>query len=189
MKPSRTLIALFSMGLAMTAGCTTANAGLDPIAAPQISPYRLGAGDEVRITVYGFDQMTNSYAVSDTGTISLPLLPPLTVAGQTVADVEQAVGAALKAKELVNDPSVSAQVVKYRPFFILGEVQRPGQYPYVPGMSVLTAVTIAGGYTFRAEKKKAVITRPTGNSIAKGSGEQTTLIAPGDTILIRESWF
>jgi len=189
MKPSRTLIALFSIGLAMTAGCTTANAGLDPIAAPQISPYRLGAGDEVRITVYGFDQMTNSYAVSDTGTISLPLLPPLAVGGRTVAEVEQSVGAALKAKELVNDPSVSAQVVKYRPFFILGEVQRPGQYPFVPGMSVLTAVTIAGGYTFRAEKKNATITRQSGNAVIKGSGDQTALIAPGDTILIRESWF
>jgi polysaccharide export outer membrane protein len=169
----------------MASGCASSSASLDPIAATSPSAYRLGAGDEIRVTVYGLDTLTNTYAVSDTGTVSMPLLAPIQVQGRTVDEAAAAIADGIRAKELVNAPSVSAQVIKYRPFFILGEVQRPGQYPYVPGMSVLTAVTIAGGYTFRAEKKSASITR----SGAKGRADPATAIQPGDTVQINESWF
>jgi polysaccharide export outer membrane protein len=97
--------------------------------------------------------------------------------------------AQLEGRELAVKPSVSAQVQKYRPFFILGEVQRPGQYPYVPGMSVLTAVSIAGGYTFRAETQYAAITRQNGEKIIKGRARQQTPVLPGDTIYVYEDWF
>ena len=179
------LIALLSVGLFMVSGCASSSATMDPLTAEAAAPYKLGAGDEVRVTVYGMDQLTNTYAVSDTGTISLPLLTPIPVQGRTVDEAATAIADNLRTKELVNAPSVSAQVIKYRPFFILGEVQRPGQYPYAPGMTVLTAVSVAGGYTFRAEKKSASITRGT----AKGRADPSTAIQPGDTIQINESWF
>ena len=95
----------------------------------------------------------------------------------------------IRARELVREPSVSVQVQKYRPFFILGEVQRPGQYAYVPGMSVLTAVSIAGGYTFRANKKRATIVRLVGTESIRGRALPETQIQPGDTINVPEAWF
>jgi polysaccharide export outer membrane protein len=176
-------------GLAVMSGCSASGARLASIDSSAPTPYRLGAGDEIRLTVYGLDPLTNSYVVSDTGTISLPLLPPVPVEGRTVAETETAVADAIRAKQLVNAPSVSAQIVKYRPFFILGEVQRPGQYPYVPGMSLLTAVSVAGGYTFRADTKHARVTRRAGSATTQGKADPTTSIQPGDTIQIVESWF
>src|SRR3546814_190974 len=95
----------------------------------------------------------------------------------------------LRHRDVIKDPSVSAQVLKYRPFFILGEVQRPGQYAYVPGMSVLTAVSIAGGYTFRADSKSASITRNEGDKIIKGQATPQTPVMPGDTVFVPEDWF
>jgi polysaccharide export outer membrane protein len=176
-------------GAIILPGSLAAGARLSPIGATTPSAYRLGAGDEIRVSVYGLDPLTNSYLVSDTGTISMPLLPPVSVEGKTVAETEMAVVDAIRAKQLVNAPSVSAQVVKYRPFFILGEVQRPGQYPYMPGMSLLTAVSVAGGYTFRADTKHARITRRSGSGTVEGRADPTTSIQPGDTILVKESWF
>jgi polysaccharide export outer membrane protein len=160
-----------------------------PIADAPPGPYRLGAGDEIRITVFGLDSATGTYVVGDGGTIAIPLLPPVMAAGKSADELQAAIVEALRARALLRDPSVSVQVQKYRPFFILGEVQRPGQYSYVPGMSVLTAVSIAGGYTFRANKKKAEIQRPVQGSLVKGDALPDTPVQPGDTINIKESWF
>lgn len=177
------------MGLAMLPGCSASGARLSPLASATPAPYRLGAGDEIRVTVYGLDPLTNTYLVSDTGTISMPLLSSVSVEGRTVAETEAAVAEAIRGKRLVNAPSVSAQVVKYRPFFILGEIQRPGPYAYVPGMSLLTAVSVAGGYTFRADTKHAKVRRRSGGATIEGKADPTTSIEPGDTIVISESWF
>lgn len=175
--------------LLLTMSCSSGLSGLSAIEPAQPAPYRLGPGDEIRITVLGFDALTNDYIVSDAGTISMPMLSVMNVQGKTTADLEHAVMAQLEGRELAVKPSVSAQVQKYRPFFILGEVQRPGQYPYVPGMSVLTAVSIAGGYTFRAETQYAAITRQNGEKIIKGRARQQTPVLPGDTIYVYEDWF
>ena len=175
--------------LVVCAACSTSTANLSSLPAQGLAPYRLGAGDEVRITVFGLDAMTNTYVVSDTGKISLPLIGAVSAEGQTVEQLEAAIGETLRTRDVVRNPSVSAQVQKYRPFFILGEVQRPGQYAYVPGMSVLTAVSIAGGYTFRAEKDRAVITRSGPEKIVQGMARPDTPILPGDTVLVKEAWF
>lgn len=175
--------------LLLATACTSTSSALAPIAAAPPGPYRLGAGDEVRITVFGLDAATNNYVVGDAGTIAVPLLPPVQAAGLTADELQATLAEAIQKRELMRSPSVSVQVQKYRPFFILGEVQRPGQYPYVPGMSVLTAVSIAGGYTFRADTKKAAILRPTGASVAKGGAGPDTLVQPGDTVSIPEAWF
>lgn len=175
--------------LLFATACASSSATLAPIAPAPPGAYRLGAGDEVRITVFGLDAATNSYVVGDAGTIAVPLLPPVAAAGRTAEELQASIVDAIKTRELLRAPSVSVQVQKYRPFFILGEVQKPGQYPYVPGMSVLTAVSIAGGYTFRADTKKAVILRPTAAGAAKGSAKADTPVQPGDTVNILEAWF
>jgi polysaccharide export outer membrane protein len=158
-----------------------------PEAAP--GPYRLGTGDEVRVAVFGLDAVSNSYIIGDSGTVSMPLVGPIPADGKTVAEVEVVLAAALKEKQILREPSVSVQVVKYRPFYILGEVQKPGQYAYVPGMTVLNAVSIAGGYTFRANTKKATITRNTAGTTQKGTAKPEGRVLPGDTVVIPEAWF
>ena len=162
---------------------------LPPIGDAPPGPYRLDTGDGIRITVFGLDAVSRTYLIGDGGTISLPLVGQLKIAGKSVAETEALVGAALRDKQLMTAPSVSVEVANYRQFYILGEVQKPGQYPYVPGMSVLTAVSIAGGYTFRAQTKRAVIVRTVGGHGIKGSAAPETLILPGDTINIAEAWF
>lgn len=153
-------------------------------------PYCLGTGDGIKITVFGLEAVSRSYSIGDGGSISVPLIGTLAVAGKTVAQTEAMVAAAFRDKQLLKAPSVSVEVEKYRQFFILGEVQKPGQYTYVPGMSVLTAVSIAGGYTFRAQTKRAVIVRTTNDGHAiKGSAVPETIVMPGDTIKIVEAWF
>jgi polysaccharide export outer membrane protein len=171
------------------AGCSASGDRVQPLPATAEAPYRLGAGDEVRVTVYGLDAATNNYVVGDGGTIAVPLVGPVVATGKTADELQEGLVAAIKARELVRVPSVSVQVQKYRPFFILGEVQKPGQYPYVPRMSVLTAVSIAGGYTFRANTKTATIVRTEGASTVKGSALPESLVQPGDTIKIAEAWF
>lgn len=168
-----------------TAACAGQSGSLPALAAVQPGPYTLGPGDELRISVVGLDAMNNSYLVSDTGSIALPMLQPVDVKGKTVREVEVTIADQIRTAQIVLDPKVSAQIQSYRPFFITGEVQRPGQYPYIPGMSLTTAVSVAGGYTFRADKKKAMVTR----AAAKGVATPDTPVLPGDTIMIRESWF
>lgn len=172
----------------VAAGCGHGGdyAALAPMPA---TPYRLGAGDEMRIAVFGLDPLNAEYVVGDAGAISLPLVGTVPVAGKTVAETEAAVKQAILSRDIVKDPVVSAQIVKYRPFFIVGEVQRPGQYPYVPGMTLTTAVAIAGGYTFRAETKSAMVSRRAGTNAIEGRVGRNAAIMPGDTIQIRESWF
>lgn len=179
---------LLTLALA-TAACSASDARLQPLPASTESAYRLGAGDEIRVTVYGLDAATNTYAIGDAGTISVPLLGPVIANGKTADELQAGLVETILARELVRTPSVSVQIQKYRPFFILGEVQRPGQYPYVPRMSVLTAVSIAGGYTFRANTKTATIVRATGTSTINGSARPETSVQPGDTIKIAEAWF
>lgn len=181
---------LFAIAMGLATSCSTPTAQLAALETPAPTTYRLGAGDEIRVTVYGLDPLTNTYIVSDTGTISLPLLDPVPVDGKTIPEVEAAIASAISSKELVaRAPSVSAQVQKYRPFYILGEVQRPGQYPYAPGLTVTSAVSIAGGFTFRADTKSFAITRKGAQGAVKGKAGPETPVAPGDTVEVYESWF
>lgn len=180
---------LIAAGSAVVAACSSPQGNLPPIQKMEQTVYRLGAGDEVRISVFGLDALTNTYVVGDAGTISLPLVDEIPARGKTTQELEALIANNLRQRDVIKDPSVSAQVLKYRPFFILGEVQRPGQYAYVPGMSVLTAVSIAGGYTFRADSKSASITRNEGDKIVKGQATPQTPVMPGDTVFVPEDWF
>lgn len=169
----------------LTVGCSAPEARLPPLVARAPASYLLGPGDQIRVSVFGLDAMTNTYRVDDSGAIALPIIGSVTVAGKSLRESEAAINEIIRGQHLVLDPKVSAQIIEYRPFFIAGQVQRPGQYPYVPGMSLITAVTIAGGYTFRADTRQATVTR----SAQKARAGQESPILPGDLIMVPESWF
>lgn len=154
----------------------------------QDAPYRLDSGDRLRVIVFGQEDLSGEYAVDGAGQISIPLIPAVPARGLTTDELEQSIVSVLS-QTLLRDPSVSVEVLSFRPFFILGEVTNAGQYPFVAGMTVKTAVAIAGGYTHRANERHARITRNLGDRIVEIAVDTNTAVQPGDTILIRERYF
>lgn len=160
----------------------------EAIALAAEQPYTVGTGDRLRIIVFGQDSLSNSYTVDASGHVSMPLVGAVHVDGMTPDLVRRAVEARLRAGYL-RDPRVSAEVEAYRPFFILGEVTTSGQYPYVNGMTVQTAVAIAGGFAPRAAQSGAVLTRVQDGSQISVEVPLAQPVRPGDTIRIRERFF
>lgn len=150
--------------------------------------YRVGSGDQLRVTVFGQDDLTGEYAVDGAGRISMPLISQLPVAGATTAEIEAMIEARLR-DGFLREPNVSVQVLTFRPFFVLGEVQTAGQYPYVNGMTVQNAIAIGGGYTPRADTGEVIVTRQTQTGPVTIRVSPTEAILPGDTIYVRERWF
>jgi len=180
---------LLAMTLSAPLGWGCAGAGsLPPLEPGSSAAYRLDSGDQLRVIVFGQADLTGSYTVDGAGMISMPLIPAVEARGHTPAELGEAISAELK-RGVVRSPSVSVQIEAFRPFFILGQVRRPGQYPYVHGMTVLTAVAIAGGFTARAREKYVSITRTSGDSAVEARAERSTLIRPGDVIYVLERFF
>jgi polysaccharide export outer membrane protein len=149
--------------------------------------YRLGAGDQIRITVFNEPELTGQFVVGAQGTISYPLVGSLRAAGRTISEFTEALQSALEA--YVRQPSVSVEVTNYRPFFILGEVQRPGTYPYSADLTVPNAVATAGGFTYRANRSRVFI-RHANESVERSYPlTVTTPVLPGDTVRISERIF
>lgn len=148
-------------------------------------PYRLGSGDKVRITVFGQENLSRTYPIDASGYVSLPLIGAVTAGGRTTFDLEGQIAAALRTK-YVKDPKVTVEVETHRPFFILGEVRKGGQFPYVPGMTVETAVAIAGGFTARARKRTVDLSRQVNGRIVIRKVPGTWKVMPGDTITVKE---
>jgi polysaccharide biosynthesis/export protein len=171
------------------AACGTAADGLPPIPDAGSTDYRLGPADQVRIITFGGEQLTGEFRVNPSGEIALPLLGNVRAAGLTSKQLEAAIVAALKRSQLYKDPSVSVEVIAYRPIFILGEVAKPGQYAYQPGMTVVTAVAVAGGFTYRAVEDVASIVRTLHGSAIEGRATRQTYVEPGDVITIYERHF
>ena len=158
--------------------------------APPEPPYTLDTGDKLRIVVFGQDGLSNSYFVDAAGRVTMPLIGPVKARGLTPLQLSHAIAAKLRAG-FVREPHVAIEVEVYRPFFILGEVTQPGQYPYVPNMTIETAVAIAGGYTPRAYRWDVKIDRPEADGVvrSRSSVPLLTKVRPGDTIIIKERWF
>ncbi|SFD89366.1 polysaccharide export outer membrane protein [Methylobacterium sp. 13MFTsu3.1M2] len=150
--------------------------------------YTLAAGDKLRVIVFGQDNLSNIYAVDGAGRIAMPLIGTVQVGGQTTAQAAKAIEAKL-ASGYVREPHVTVEVDAYRPFYILGEVTTSGQYPFVNGMTVETAVAIAAGFGPRAARDYAVLTRDAGGSLISGIVPMTYAVRPGDTIVIKERFF
>lgn len=151
------------------------------------SDYVLGTGDKLKIIVFGEDTLSGDFEVSSTGTVSMPLVGEIHAAGKTIAQFQSALTNQL-ASGYLRDPRVSVQVGNYRPFFILGEVFKPGSYTYVNGMTVVTAVAMAGGYTYRADEKGILLKRG-GTDAKEAPVKEEDAVQPGDVIRVPERFF
>jgi polysaccharide export outer membrane protein len=138
--------------------------------------------------VFGQDGLSNSYIVDAAGNITMPLIGPVPARGTSTSELARAVGTRLR-NGFIREPHVAIEIESYRPFFILGEVTYPGQYPYVPKMTVETAVAIAGGFTPRAYRWDVKVTRSQGGQAYRMAVPLTYALQPGDTITIDERWF
>lgn len=154
----------------------------------EIPAYRLGAADKLRITVFGEEALSGEFLVNGSGQVSMPLIGEIQAAGQTLPQLQERIVAALS-EGYLNQPRVSAEVLNYRPFYILGEVKKPGEYPYTAALTVVNAVATAEGFTYRADTRRVYIKRADSN--AENAYPLTTAIqvAPGDTIRIGERFF
>lgn len=196
----RHFLRLFAMSLVLAFGgvacaqtpaapATTASAAASPDAVIRVVPeYRLGVADKVRVNVFGEEALTGEFLVGGGGKVSLPLIGEVQAAGLTISQFQQEISNELR-KGYIKEPRVSAEVLNYRPFYILGEVNKPGEYPYTNNLTVLNAVATAEGFTYRANKRVVFIKR------AEDQAEQSypltplTKVAPGDTIRIGERYF
>jgi polysaccharide export outer membrane protein len=150
--------------------------------------YRLGTGDKLRLIVFGEDDLGGEYVVDGGGQVRLPLIGQVRAAGLTVREFETEVKGKLD-EGYLKDARVSAEVTNYRPFYIIGEVNKAGEYPYVNGMSVLNAVALAGGYTYRASSSYVYVRRNGSAKELSMRADQTTKIQPGDIIRVPERFF
>ena len=159
-----------------------------PVAVAYDAQYRLDAGDRLRIVVYGQEGLTNSYAIDAGGAITMPLIGAVRARGLTPGGLAGEVTGRLRNGD-IREPSVAVEIEAYRPFFILGEVAAPGQYPYVPNMSVESAVAIAGGFSPRARRDRVTLTHTDRSGSVRAVVPLGTPISPGDTLLVGERWF
>jgi polysaccharide export outer membrane protein len=159
-----------------------------PMPVAHDASYKLDAGDKLRVVVYGQEGLTNTYAIDAGGSITMPLIGSVPARGRTSAGLAAEITAKLR-NGYIREPSVAVEIESYRPFFILGEVAAPGQYPYVPNMSVESAVAIAGGFSPRARRDSVTLTHTDGAGAMRVVVPLGTAIGPGDTVLVGERWF
>jgi polysaccharide biosynthesis/export protein len=175
--------------LTVLAGCATNPPKVDQRFVEALNaPYRLDAGDKLRVVVFDQPTLSNTYAVDDAGNISMPLIGDVRARGLTTQDLQVSITSQLSAGFL-RSPSISVQVDTYRPFFILGEVGNPGQYPYVAGLTARNAIAIGGGFTPRAVQDMVRVSRNYDGTIVEARVPIDHPIRPGDTIYVLERWF
>lgn len=173
---------------AILAGCTPSGSLPSLSLTPETATYHLGTGDELKITVYGEERLTGTFPVNGQGNIAYPLLGEIPAAGKTLPELEQRLATGL-GDGFVNNPSVTIEVANFRPYYILGEVEKPGEYPFANGLTVFSAVAKAGGFTYRADKKRVYIHHKSADDETLYRLEGNTPVQPGDTIRIGERMF
>jgi polysaccharide biosynthesis/export protein VpsN len=197
----RRMITLFGLVLAvgLAAGCSSSSL---PPAIPEaagagasggapigdISGYKLGPGDALRVTVFRHEDLSGEFSLDGEGYFALPLVGEILAGGRTARQVESEVEVALKSGGYLVDPQVSIEVLNYRPFYIIGEVNNPGSFEYVSGMTVINAVALAGGYTYRADQDDIIISRG-GSNGPRIEALPDTEVLPGDIIEVTERFF
>jgi polysaccharide biosynthesis/export protein len=168
--------------LGLLTGCAPSGSDLPPLV--NTGAYHLGPGDRVRVLVYGDKELSDVLSIGNDGLISLPLAGNVEASGRTPGQLADAIAASLKQRGMIEDPSVAVEVASYRPIFILGEVMKPGQYPYEPDMTVIAAVSLAGGYTYRAIQSYEGVVRTQGDKTTDGLAKPQDRLQPGDAITI-----
>lgn len=158
-----------------------------PVAADN-RPYTLDSGDRLRVVVFGQDGLSNSYVVDASGHIAMPLIGTVSARGISTDELSSRIAERLR-QGFIKEPHVAVEIEAYRPFFILGEVTQPGQYPYVADMTVETAVAIAGGFGPRAYRRTVTVTRIVYGQQVRLTVPVSYVIRPGDTINVQERWF
>jgi len=171
--------------LALLVGCDPTGSDLPPLP-PLVDTgaYSLGPGDRVRVLVYGDKELSDVFSIGEDGRIALPLAGSIVASGRTTSQLADAIASNLKQRGMIEDPSVAVEVASYRPIFILGEVIHPGQYPYEPDMTVIAAVSLAGGYTYRAIQSYEGVVRTEGAKTSDGLVRPQDRLQPGDVITI-----
>lgn len=185
----RTLPALaVILAAALIAGCSGYRPA--PAAFHQVidEPYRLGAGDRIRVTVFGQQDLSNTYGVDQSGYIAFPLVGAIAARGYSTQEIEREIANKLR-QGYLRDPDVSVEIDRYRPIFIMGEVGSAGQYSYVPGMTVHKAIAVAGGFSPRANQENVDVTRDINGKVMTGRVLTSDPLLPGDTIYVRERLF
>jgi polysaccharide biosynthesis/export protein len=182
-----TLLAFIACLSACATGAPASPEGsADPL--PQTTEYRLGPGDRLRVSVFNREELTGEFTVGTQGRISYPLVGEVEVANRTIPEFTTQLSQQLQ-NGYVRDPIVSVEIAQYRPFYILGEVNRPGAYPYSPGMTVMGAVATAGGFTYRANSRRVYVQRPGETDEDPVALTSSTLVQPGETVRIPERLF
>lgn len=189
-RPGKILAFLALVGLVgCQSGPSLGTAGGGEIIAERVvGEYRLGAADQLRITVFGEPELSGEYVLDGTGTVSLPLIGEVTALDLTVREFQRLAESRF-ADGYLRDPRINAEVMNYRPFYILGEVRQPGEYPYSNGLTVMNAVATAGGFTYRANETYIHIRGADDQQESRVKLDPTTKVLPGDTIRIDERFF
>jgi len=152
------------------------------------SDYKLGANDHTRIIVFGQPTLTGEYVLDGNGVLAFPLIGNIPASGMTPAELQRTIAAKLD-PDFLRNPSVSVEVSTRRPFYVIGEVQKPGSYPFVTDLTVVNAIATAGGQTYRANMGNFYVKRRQNGRIVRVAATQETLLQPGDTVEVRERYF
>lgn len=187
-KRHRLSIALLLAVVAVVSSCTSYRPAPKAFHEATIQPYRMDSGDRLRITVFDQRDLTNTYSVDQAGYVAFPLIGSVPARGRTIQELEGQIAAQLQ-KGFLRNPDVSIEVDRYRSIFVMGEVGQPGQYAYVPGMTIQNAIALAGGYTPRALQANADVTRKINGEILTGRVLISDPVLAGDTIYVRERLF
>ncbi len=185
---ARGVLALALAPLVGLAGCTPGS-GLVQVPQYDGTVYHLGVGDQVRVITYGDQQLSADFRIGDSGAIAVPLLGSVRAAGLTSVQLASSIASELQSHDLIRKPSVSVEVTTYRPVSVLGEISKPGQYAYQPGMTMLTAIAVAGGFTYRAVEGYAMVVRQNGATTTIGRISPQDYVRPGDVIKVYERYF
>lgn len=171
--------------LLLLAGCATSPVVPDAVHTELVAPYQMDSGDQLRVVVFGQDDLSSTYVVDQAGRISMPLIGAVPARGMTTAAIQTEIGKRLRNGYLRN-PDVSVEVSKYRPFFAMGQVGNPGQFDFLPGMTLQQAIAVAGGFTARADTFSVDVTRSYGGHVESARLKLSDPILPGDTLFVRE---
>lgn len=186
-------IAVILSGCQSTGGTTTAGPGASasdegPIVRRAAGTYRLGSGDRLRVNVFNEEELSGEYQVSGQGTISMPLIGEVRAQGRTVREFEET-AETLYRNGYLRSPQITAEVLNFRPYYILGEVTNPAEYPYIEGLTVMNAIATAGGFSYRANRKIIVIKPADAAEELRIELRPDTPVMPGDTIRVLERFF